>query len=215
MVRCFIAILLTKIAIHDVQINPQESPFCTPSNWYLDNTFAVKILKTKITQKMTTPDFTTTILVDRTPEEAFNAINNVRGWWSEEIEGGTEKLNDEFTYHYEDVHSCKMKLIEVIPEKKVVWLVLDNYFNFTKDKSEWKGTKVIFEISQKDNKTQIRLTHLGLVPEYECFDICQDAWTNYIRNSLRSLIVTGKGQPNGKDKPQTKNEKKLASAKSK
>jgi hypothetical protein len=164
---------------------------------------------------MNTSDFTTTILVDQTPKEAFDAINNVRGWWSEEIEGGTEKLNDEFTYHYEDVHSCKMKLIEVIPEKKVVWLVLDNYFNFTKDKSEWKGTKVIFEISQKDNKTQIRLTHLGLVPEYECFDICQDAWTNYIRNSLRSLIVTGKGQPNGKDKPQTKNEKKLASAKSK
>ena len=73
--------------------------------------------------------------------------------------------------------SCKMKLMEVIPDKKVVWLVLDNYFNFTKDKSEWKGTKVIFEISQKDNKTQLRFTHQGLVPEYECFEICRDAWT--------------------------------------
>jgi len=26
-----------------------------------------------------------------------------------------------------------MKLTEVIPGKKVVWLVSDNYFNFTKD----------------------------------------------------------------------------------
>ncbi len=34
-----------------------------------------------------------------------------------------------------------MKLIEVIPHKKVVWLVVENYFNFTEDKSEWKGYK--------------------------------------------------------------------------
>jgi hypothetical protein len=162
---------------------------------------------------MATADFTTTLVVEQTPEEVFNAINNVRGWWSEEIEGSTDKLNDEFKYHYEDVHRCKIKLIEVIPNEKVVWLVLENYFKFTKDKSEWTGTKIIFEISRKDDKTQIRFTHLGLVPEYECFEICRDAWSNYILNSLRSLITTGKGQPNGKDKPRTENEKKLAESK--
>ncbi len=86
-----------------------------------------------------------------------------------------------------------MKLIEVIPYKKVVWLVLDNYFKFTKDQSEWKGTKINFEISKKGNKTQIRFTHLGLVPEYECYDICKNAWTQYIQQSLFSLITTGKG----------------------
>ncbi|HEY2347538.1 MAG TPA: SRPBCC domain-containing protein [Puia sp.] len=161
---------------------------------------------------MSASDFTTTLIVDQNPKEVFDAITNLRGWWSEEIEGGTDKLNDEFSYQYEDVHTCKMKLIEVIPDKKVVWLVLDNYFKFTKDKSEWKGTNIIFEISKKDNKTQLRFTHLGLVPDYECFEICRDAWTNYIQNSLRSLIVTGKGQPNGKGKPGTENEKELASA---
>ena len=102
---------------------------------------------------MKTQDFTTTLLVEQAPKDVFNAINNPRGWWSEEIEGDTEKLNDEFTYHYQDVHSCRMQLAEVIPNKKVVWLVKENYFKFTKDKSEWTGTKVIFEISKKDNKT--------------------------------------------------------------
>ncbi|MDB5029509.1 SRPBCC domain-containing protein [Mucilaginibacter sp.] len=158
---------------------------------------------------MTTSDFTTTLLVDQTPAEAFNAINDVRGWWSEEIEGSTDKLNDEFKYHFEDIHSCKMKLIEVIPDKKVAWLVMDNYFKFTKDKSEWIGTKINFEITKQDNKTQICFTHQGLVPEYECYDICFNAWTGYIQNSLRSLISTGKGQPNSTGNPKTADEEKL------
>ena len=162
-------------------------------------------------QKMTAPDFTTTLLVEQTPEQVFNAINKVNGWWLEEIEGSTNKLNDEFKYHYEDVHRCKIKIIEMVPNQKVVWLVEDNYFKFTKDNSEWKGTKVMFEIGKKDNKTQLRFTHLGLVPEYECYEVCKQGWTNYIQNSLHNLITTGKGLPNGKGKPQTEAEKKLGS----
>jgi hypothetical protein len=159
---------------------------------------------------MTTTDFTTAILVDQLPKKTFDAINNVRGWWSEEIEGATERLNDEFDYQYEDVHRCKIKLIEVVPEKKVVWSVLENYFKFTKDTTEWQGTTISFDISRKDNKTEVRMTHHGLNAAYECFDICSNAWTTYIQKSLKDLITTGKGKPNGKGKPQTENEKKLA-----
>jgi len=148
---------------------------------------------------MKTSDFSTTILVDQTPEEVFKAINNPRGWWSEEIEGSTNRLDDEFTYHYKDVHICKMKLTEMIRNRKVVWHVMNNYFNFTKDKSEWKDTQIIFEIAEKDGKTQLHFTHLGLVPEYECYDACRQGWTNYINHSLYNLVTTGKGQPNPKE----------------
>jgi hypothetical protein len=162
------------------------------------------------TQNMTTSDFTATILVDQTPEEVFHAINNVRRWWSEEIEGSTDKLNAEFKYHYEDIHRCRIKVTELIPGQKVVWFVKDNYFNFTKDKSEWTDTKIIFEISQKDRKTQIRFTHLGLVPEYECYNVCKEGWCHYIHNSLKNLITTGKGEPNSTGTPRTATEKKLS-----
>jgi hypothetical protein len=145
---------------------------------------------------MNSSNFVSTLVVDQTPEEVFHAINNVRGWWSEEIEGSTDRLNDEFIYQYEDIHRCQLKLIELIPNKKVVWLVQKNFFKFTKDKSEWTGTKISFEISKKDAKTQIRFTHLGLVPAYECFEICSNAWSQYIQESLLSLIATGKGRPN-------------------
>jgi len=148
---------------------------------------------------MAAPDFSTTLLVDQTPEEVFNAILNVRGWWSQEIEGSTEKLNDVFSYHYKDVHKCRMKLIEVVPAKKVVWRVENNYFNFTKDKTEWKGNTISFDISKKDNKTQLRFTQHGLIPEYECFDICSGAWTKYVQQSLKDLITKGKGQPNPRE----------------
>jgi len=141
-------------------------------------------------------DFTTSILIDQTPMEAFDAINNVRAWWPGEIEGNTTKLDDEFIYRYKKIHYSKQKLVEVIPGKKVVWLVTDSSLNFVENKTEWTGTKIIFEISEKNNKTQIRFTHQGLVPQYECFDSCSNAWGDIIKNGLRRLITEGKGQAN-------------------
>jgi hypothetical protein len=144
-------------------------------------------------------DYTTTIMVNATAQQSSDAIKNVSGWWSENIEGSTDKLNEEFIYHYKDLHYCKLKLIELVPDQKVVWMVLDNYFKFTEEKSEWIGTKLIFEIAQKNNQTEIRFTHEGLVPQYECYEICREAWTNYIRESLLNLITTGNGQPNSEE----------------
>jgi uncharacterized protein YndB with AHSA1/START domain len=149
---------------------------------------------------MKNQNYTASFTVDQSPKEVFDAINHVRGWWSEEIEGRTDRAGAEWTYRYKDVHHCKMKIIEFIPGQKVVWLVVDNHFNFTKDKTEWKGTKVIFEISKKGNKTEVRFTHQGLVPQYECFEVCSDAWGSYMKGSLRNLITKGKGQPNPLEK---------------
>jgi hypothetical protein len=145
-------------------------------------------------------NFTTTFTVNQTPEEAFAAINNVRGWWSGEIEGSTEKLSDEFTYRYKDVHYSKQKITELISGEKVVWLVLDGYLNFIEDKSEWKGTRITFEIAKKGDKTEVHFTHMGLVPDYECYGACSNAWGSYINGSLRGLITTGKGQSNREEK---------------
>ena len=139
-------------------------------------------------------DFTTTIVVTQTPEQVYNTINNVREWWPGEIEGNTNQLNDKFVYRHKDVHYSKQKLTELVPGKKVVWLVTDSRLNFVKDKSEWTGTKISFDISQKGDKTQIRFTHSGLVPENECFNACSNAWTEIIHTSLHSLITTGKGK---------------------
>ena len=148
--------------------------------------------------KTTVSDFTTTILVDQTPEEAFNAINNVRGWWTGEpgVEGNTDKPGDEFTYRYKDIHYSKQKVTELIPGKKIVWLITDSKLNFVKDKTEWTGTKVSFDIAKKGDKTEIRFTHAGLVPDIECYHDCSNAWSSYINSSLRNFITKVKMQTN-------------------
>lgn len=149
---------------------------------------------------MNKQDYTASILVDAKPEVAFNAIKDFRAWWSEDIEGETDKLNELFFYHYKDVHLSKIKLIESIPNEKLVYKVMDNQFSFTKDKTEWIDTEIIFEISKEADKTKIKFTHQGLTPNDECYEICEDAWGNYINNSLYKLITTGKGEPNPKEK---------------
>lgn len=152
---------------------------------------------------MKNKNFTTTLIVDQTPEEVFNVVRNVRGWWSgyysEEIKGDTEKLNDEFSFRAGDgAHYSRQKLIEVIPNKKVVWLVTDSKLDFLEKKDEWTGTKVIFDISKKDNKTQLVFTHDGLMPEIECYNSCAPAWSQYLQNKLLPLIANGKGSTNKK-----------------
>jgi hypothetical protein len=155
-------------------------------------------------------DFSVSFTVENSPVEVFNAINNVRGWWSEEVEGVTDQVGAIWNYHFQDVHRCTVEVTELVPGKSVVWKVLDNDFKFTQDKTEWIGNTIVFLIIKDEGKTKITFTQEGLTPAYECYEICEGAWTNYVTDSLKKLIETGQGKPNATGKPQTEYEKELA-----
>ena len=144
--------------------------------------------------------YTTSFTVDQSPEEVFAAINNVRGWWSGEIDGSTDQLGAEFSYHYKDIHYSTQKITELVPEKKVAWHVVDSQLNFVKEKDEWTDTHIVFEITRKGGKTELLFTHVGLVPTFACYHNCSGSWGSLITESLYDLITTGKGYPaQGKD----------------
>src|SRR5262245_37242594 len=146
-------------------------------------------------------NFTTTFSVDQSPQQVFDAINNVRGWWSGEIEGSTDVLGAEFTYSYKTVHRTTQRITEWVPGRKVVWHVVASHLGFVEDKHEWDGTDIVFEIERRGDRTELRFTHVGLVPAFECYDGCSGAWGFYVNDSLQRLITTGKGEPNEPSEP--------------
>jgi hypothetical protein len=75
---------------------------------------------------------------------------------------------------------------------------VDNYFDFVQDQDEWKDTDIVFDITETSDGTEVRFTHAGLTPQFQCYDVCSNAWTGYLTGSLRELILTGQGQPNPK-----------------
>ena len=144
---------------------------------------------------MNKQDFATSFTVDQSAEEVFNAINNVRGWWSGEIDGDSDKLNAEFTYRYKNFHKSTQRVTELVPGRKVVWHVSDAELTFFKDKTEWIGTDMVFEIARKGGKTELTFTHVGLVPTFQCYGDCSGAWGELVGTNLRNLITTGQNQP--------------------
>ena len=143
---------------------------------------------------MENQDFTTTVMVEQKPAEVFNTLLNVRAWWSglydESFEGSSEKLGDEFSFLAGGgVHFTKQKLVELIPNKKVAWLVTEANLSFVDKTDEWNGTKISFEISQELGKTKIVFTHIGLVPEFQCYNSCAPAWTQYVQERLTDVLA--------------------------
>jgi uncharacterized protein YndB with AHSA1/START domain len=150
---------------------------------------------------MKSKNYTTAITVDQSPEQVFAAINDVRGWWSGELIGVTDRLGAEFTYAYKTFHRSTHKITELTPGKRVVWHTTDARINFVKDKSEWTGTDIVFDITRKGDKTELRFTHIGLVPTIECYGGCSGAWQSLITEGLYNLITTGKYKRVALDEP--------------
>ncbi len=140
-------------------------------------------------------NYTASFTVEATAEEVFKSINNISQWWTDDLKGSSQKLNDEFTVRFDDIHISTQKIVEFIPDKKIIWLVTDSNLNFIKDRQEWTNTKISFEIITQGNKTQLLFTHIGLIPEIECYKDCSKGWDYYFKGSLFKLLTEGKGTP--------------------
>ncbi|MCC8424067.1 SRPBCC domain-containing protein [Mucilaginibacter sp. UR6-11] len=139
--------------------------------------------------------FTATIEVSKSPQIVFRSItSDVAKWWGgKDLEGKCTNLNDEFTINHPGAHYSKQKVIEVIQDRKVAWMVTESTLNWLKkDKHEWTNTKMIFTISAKGDKTILHFTHEGLSPEKESYAMCSKGWSTVIKDYLFYLITEDK-----------------------
>ena len=146
---------------------------------------------------MENQNYSTRVEVTKSGIEVFNHVNDVSNWWvrevvgtSTEFEGESSNLNDEFILRHDDNHYSKHKVVELIPGKKIVWLVTDSRLNWIKEnKQEWTGTKMIFEVRPVGENTDLVFTHNGLVPQLECYNHCVHFWDRVIKGWLFDFIT--------------------------
>lgn len=141
---------------------------------------------------MNNESFTTTIELPQSPAVTYRALADVPKWWSTDYEGSSTKLNDEFVIHHPGAHFSKQRLVEVVPGKKLVWLVTESTLHWLRAPHEWTNTRMIFELTPKGEGTVLKFTHEGLVPEKECYTRCIGGWSMVIGERLFAYITEGK-----------------------
>ena len=141
-------------------------------------------------------DYQATISANVTAKEAADRISRVADWWTKGFTGAAQKPGDCFTVRFGETF-VDFRVIEVVAEKKVVWQVTNCNLHWQTDKTEWTNTKVLWDISAQNGATTVGMTHVGLVPEAECYENCEKGWNFYVRESLHKLLTEGKGLPDG------------------
>lgn len=139
---------------------------------------------------MITQDYHKSMTATASAEEAFTRISSVRSWWTPDIKGSAKNLSDVFTMWAGDSTTVTLQVVEAVPNKKWVWLVTECKMLWLKDAAEWKDTQIVFEISEGTDQTRIDMTHIGLGPRAECYNVCEDGWNRHLHD-LTTWIETG------------------------
>ena len=142
---------------------------------------------------MKTNDFNSSISAKLSANDATKKISNVPEWWGITFSGSAEKQDDKFIVKMGGDSFFNFTVAELIPGKRVVWLVSDCYMPWYSDKTEWANTRLIFDLEENNGETQVHFTHEGLTPDVECYKDCEPGWTHWIQTSLHSYLTTGKG----------------------
>ena len=139
------------------------------------------------TKNHTAAKYTVAIEVARPPGDVFNhIIHDVPKFWPEEFQGESSKLNDEFVFRSGDGHYSKNKVVELVPDKKLVWLVTESIRKT--DNFDWTGSKMIFEITPKGDHTLLEFTYDGVILENE-YDRLVQVCDMVIKDRLYNLLT--------------------------
>jgi uncharacterized protein YndB with AHSA1/START domain len=124
------------------------------------------------------------------PEKVYEALTTTEGlaaWWTQD----TTETDGTLVLRFGEVGGFDMKVIDVTPNKRVEWLVVDG-------PAEWVGTTVTFDITQDGEWTIVLFAHSGWREPVEFMYHCSTKWASFLL-SLKALVETGTGAPHPRD----------------
>jgi len=131
--------------------------------------------------------------IDTPRDKVFNAISTIEGlsnWWTVDTVGEAS-LNGEIQFNFGTFIGPKMKVVEIVPNEKVVWECIESEHG-------WVGNKLTLALDENDGKTRVRFTHIGFPEQDDFYAICSFSWGRYLE-SLRQYCQTGKGEAFGSE----------------
>jgi uncharacterized protein YndB with AHSA1/START domain len=138
------------------------------------------------------------LIVKASPSVIYSVLTTsqgMRSWWTQDCDVGT-KIGDLIRVRFGGTH--KEMCIELLePNREVRWLCSGAHINldWLTRKDEWVGTQIAFHLTAEgDGNTRLDFEHIGLVPSFECYDLCDNGW-RYFLNSLQQFAETGAGTP--------------------
>ena len=185
---------MLKLTHNGIETFPSNNPDFALNNFAEGwNAIINNLLKDHLEQK----NFKHEIIVNAAIEKVYESITHkIPLWWTEMFEGSSGKLGDLFTVRFGSSVFKTMRVEALIENKKVVWLVTDTLIDIPelKNKREWLDTSIIWELEEENRMTVIRVTHIGLNSDIECYEMCSTGWRQFC-DSLKLYLEKGSGMP--------------------
>ena len=139
-------------------------------------------------------DYHASFVTSLAPGEALERICAVSEWWTKGITGASHALGDTFTIRFGET-VVNFRITEFVSNEKIDWEVVSSHLPWLTHKTEWTGTEVVWEAEREGDKTRIRMTHVGLVPQVECYERCEAGWNFFVVQSLQKWMIERIGMP--------------------
>ena len=138
------------------------------------------------------------LVLEANPGIVYSALttpDGLRGWWTQECDVGTE-LGTVIEFRFGTTRK-EMRIERLEPHREVRWLCTGAHIAAAQlmRRDEWVGTQLVFRLTPDgEGRTRLDFEHRGLVPAFECYDLCRSGWRYYL-GSLQQFVETGRGTP--------------------
>src|SRR5260370_31948360 len=144
---------------------------------------------------MTAESYTRNIEIAASPAKVICALTmEIHKWWTTSADDASV-IGKSATFRFGKSYQT-MLIKDLVPERRVVWDCVEHVHanKALSVQDEWVGTRLIWKIEPASPGSRVTFVHQGLIPQLECYEICERGWDHYAR-SLKSYLETGTGDP--------------------